>query len=115
MGPIYDIGSLASVVAHLLVAHSTGVLYNVIEPEPIFRGRFLLVVSFGVSEIEFFFLFLGLNVVFGDLFGLEFGQVDVLFPVSEVSHLPLAFFFVPFRVVDDHVDLVDGHQHVEDG
>ena len=53
--------------------------------------------SLWVSEMEFLFLFLGLNVVFGDLFGLEFEQVDVLFPVSEVGHLNTRVFFHPIQ------------------
>ena len=51
MGPIYNISGLASVVAHLLVADSAGVLYYIIEPEPVLWGGFLLVVPFGVSKM----------------------------------------------------------------
>ena len=57
MSPIYDIGSLASVVAHLLVADSADFLYNIIEPETVLWGWYLLVSRFEFLKWSSFFYF----------------------------------------------------------
>ena len=109
MGSIYNVGSLTAVAAHFQVTGSTCVFHDVVEPKTVLGWWFFLIVSFGVSEMELFFLFLGLNVIFGDLFGLKFRKVDIFLPVSEEGDFTFSFFLIPFRVVNDHVDLVAIH------
>ncbi len=115
MSPVDDVRCLAPLVANLLVACSPCVLDYVVQSEPILWRAPLLSVPLGVSEMELLLFLFGLDEVLGHLFALEFGQVDVLLAVGEVGHLPLPLLLVPLRVVDNHIDLITGHEHVHDG
>lgn len=115
MRSVYHVGGLASRVAQLLVACPPCVFDNVVQSEPFVWWWLLFVVPFRVTEVKFFFLLFSLDVIFSNLLGLQLGQVHILLSVSEKWHLPLSFLLIPFRVINNHINLVTAHQHIQNG
>ena len=51
MGSVDHVGSPAALVTNLLVTDSSGVFYDIVEPEAILWGGFFFVVPFRVSKM----------------------------------------------------------------
>lgn len=114
MCSINDIGR-PTLTTRLMVGNSSGVFHDVIEPESVLWRAPLLLIPLGVSEKKLFFILFCFYHIFSHLFAHKFGEVNIFFSVGEVGYFPFPFFLIPFWAVDDHINLVTGHKHIEDG
>ena len=67
-------------------------------------------------ENHFFFVFLELCwVLFGHPSAIQLWQAHVLFLISKIRDIPFFPFFIPIRIVNDVINLLLSHDHVQDG
>ena len=88
------------------------VFEDVVDPETCIRAH-PVDVSLGGGLEDYFFLLAvsGVGVPACHAGIGQFGQSHVFFLIGEIGNVPFFIFLVPFRVVDDVVDLVRSHQH----
>jgi len=104
----------SSCISIVMIVDLSGIFDDIIKFETLIGWYFLLIVSLRVTEEKFLFLFFGLNKIFSHLFTHQFRKIDIFLPVGKERNLPLPFFFIPLRIVDNMINLIWTHQYVKD-
>lgn len=112
MCPIDDICG-SSCISIIMVVDLSCIFDNIIEFKTLIRWDFLLIVSFRVTEEKFLLLFFSFYKILGHFFAHQFGKIDIFLSISKERYFPLSFFFIPFRIVDNLINLIGTHQYVK--
>lgn len=113
MCPVNNIRG-SSCISIIMIVNLSCIFDDIIKLETLIRWYFLLIVSLRVTEEKFFFLFFSFDKIFSHLFTHQFGKIDIFLFVSKERYLPLPFLFIPFRVVDNMINLIRTHQYIKD-